>query len=209
MMATLPPVILASQSPRRHSLLREVIPAFEVVPSDATEIHDRSLGPRRLCEINAQRKAFAVAACHPDHLVIGADTLVFLDGEPLGKPVDLDAAKAMLRRLSDRAHEVVTGVCLIHKNAARVRLLSESTRVRFRSLTEDDIAEYLARVDVLDKAGAYALQEEGHRIVAAVEGSHSNVVGLPVEALRRAFERWNDPEDPAISSVAAPGPHPR
>ena len=154
-----PPVVLASQSPRRRSLLLEILPHFNIVASEATELHDATLGPRRLCEVNAQRKAFAVAPLHPDHLVLGADTLVFLEGEPLGKPSDLDAAHAMLRRLSGRVHEVVTGVCLVHWGARRVRMFSDSTRVRFRTLTDADIVEYLRRVPVLDKAGSYALQE--------------------------------------------------
>ena len=187
-----PPVVLASQSPRRRSLLSEIVPDFNIVSSEATELHDATLGPRRLCEVNAQRKAFAVAPRHPEFLVLGADTLVFLDGEPLGKPSDLAAAHAMLRRLSGRVHEVVTGVCLVHWGARRVRMFSDSTRVRFRELTDENIAEYLQRVQVLDKAGSYALQEEGHLIIDAVEGSHSNVVGLPVEALRRALDRWHE-----------------
>jgi septum formation protein len=191
-------VVLASQSPRRRSLLLEILPQFNIVASEATELHDATLGPRRLCEVNAQRKAFAVAPLHPDHLVLGADTLVFLEGEPLGKPPDLAAAHAMLRRLSGRVHEVVTGVCLVHWGARRVRMFSDSTRVQFRALTDADIAEYLRRVPVLDKAGSYALQEEGHLIVDAVEGSHSNVVGLPVEAVRRALERWNEEGVPIV-----------
>lgn len=193
-----PPVVLASQSPRRRSLLLEILPHFNIVASEATELHDATLGPRRLCEVNAQRKAFAVAPLHPDHLVLGADTLVFLEGEPLGKPSDLDAAHAMLRRLSGRVHEVVTGVCLVHWGARRVRMFSDSTRVRFRTLTDADIVEYLRRVPVLDKAGSYALQEEGHLIIDAVEGSHSNVVGLPVESVRRALERWNEEGVPIV-----------
>ncbi len=202
MSANHPPVILASQSPRRFSLLREVLPHFEVMASEATELHDASVGARRLCEINAQRKAFAVAPLRPDRLVLGADTLVFLDQQPLGKPKDLDDARAMLRRLSGRVHEVVTGVCLVHWSAAKVRMLSDSTRVGFRTLSDADIEGYLERVHVLDKAGSYALQEEGHRIIDAVEGSQSNVVGLPVEAVRRALARWHEVSPAPVPLVA-------
>lgn len=187
---SLPAVVLASQSPRRVELLREVIARFEVVPSYATELHDLTLGPRRLCEVNAERKALSVAERYPDHLVIGADTLVFLDGDGLAKPADETEARAMLRRLSGRVHEVVTGVCLVHQKTARLRLLSETTFVKFRSLTEADLDEYLRLVHVLDKAGAYAVQEHGDLIVEHIEGSFSNVVGLPVEAVRRSLERW-------------------
>lgn len=185
-----PPVVLASVSPRRRELLRQILPEFGVVESLATELHDATIPPRRLCELNAERKAWAVAERYPEHLVIGADTLVFLDEEPLGKPADLDEARAMLRRLSGRIHRVITGVCLIHRQGSRVWMFSEVTYVRFRELGESDIEEYLKLVPVLDKAGAYAIQHEGHRIVDKVEGSFSNVIGLPVESVKAALDRW-------------------
>ena len=190
-----PPIILASVSPRRRDLLRQIVPEFGIVDSFATELHDASMAPRRLCEVNAERKAWLVAERYPDHLVLGADTLVFLDDEPLGKPADLDEARRMLGRLSGRIHMVVTGVCLIHRSGARARLFSEATYVRFRVLTAEDIEEYLKLVPVLDKAGSYAIQHEGHRIVDLVEGSMSNVIGLPVEALRAALDQWGTPGD--------------
>ena len=186
----LPPIVLASQSPRRVSLLRELVPEFRVNPSDATELHDPKMGIRRLCEVNAELKAFPVARQFPDHLVIGADTLVFLDDQALGKPADMDDARRMLRRLSGRIHQVVTGVCLLQASTRRMRRFSDTTHVRFRVLEESDITGYFERVQVLDKAGAYALQEEGHRIVESVEGSRTNVIGLPMESLRRELESW-------------------
>ena len=186
-----PPLILASQSPRRAELLRQIVPEFGVVASNATESEDRTLGPRRLCEFNAERKALVVAERYPDHLVLGADTLVFLGGEPLAKPIDLADARRMLGRLSGRVHEVITGVCLVHRSGNRMRLFAVSTRVKFRALTPDLIDEYLSHVQVLDKAGAYAAQDHGHLILEAVEGSFSNVVGLPVEALRIALAEWS------------------
>lgn len=190
-----PPLILASNSPRRIELLRQIVPEFFIVGSNATELSDRTIGSRRLCEVNAQRKAFAVAERYPDHLVLGADTLVFLDEEPLGKPADLGEARTMLARLAGRVHEVVTGVCLIHQHSARVQVFSDVTRVRFRALNDADITEYLARVDVLDKAGSYAVQEHGNLIIEAVEGSYTNVVGLPVQAVRAALARWGSHPD--------------
>lgn len=186
----LPPVILASQSSRRVELLRELLPGFRVSPSYATELTDSSLGARRLCEVNAQRKAFSISERFPDHLVLGADTLVFLGDEAFSKPADLAEARLMLGRLSGQIHQVITGVCLVQVNRARMKLFSEVTYVRFHSLSPEDIEAYLERVNVLDKAGSYALQEEGHRLVATVEGSRSNVIGLPVEALRSALESW-------------------
>jgi septum formation protein len=186
----LPPVLLASQSPRRVELLQRILSAFQVSPSYATELHDPTLGSRRLCEVNAQRKAFSIAGRFGDHLVIGADTLVFLDGEPLAKPDDLKQAREMLNRLSGRVHEVITGVCLLQANAARMKVFSDVSYVKFRSLTEDVIGAYLAQVNVLDKAGAYAVQEHGDLIIEVVEGSLTNVIGLPVEAVRAALEGW-------------------
>jgi len=186
----LPPMILASQSPRRVELLRQLVPQFGIVASHATESEDSSLGPRRLCELNAERKALLVAERYPDHLVLGADTVVFLDNLSLAKPADLDDARRMLGRLSGRVHEVITGVCLVHKSANRLRLFAEVTRVKFRTLTPEVIEDYLGRVHVLDKAGAYAAQDHGHLILDAMEGSLANVVGLPVESLRIALAHW-------------------
>jgi septum formation protein len=188
---TPPPIILASQSPRRALLLKELVSEFGIVDSYATELDDPEMGQRRLCELNAQRKAFAVAERYPNHLVIGADTLVFLDGKLMGKPEGLDMAREFLRRLSGRVHEVVTGVCLFQREMSRMHLFSEATRVRFLPFGETVIEDYLARVQVLDKAGAYAIQEQGHLLVEQVEGSLSNVIGLPVEALRLALRRWS------------------
>ncbi len=186
----LPPLILASQSPRRVDLLRQLVPEFGIVASHATESEDAAQGTRRLCELNAQRKALLVAERYPNHLILGADTLVFLDETPLAKPADLDDARRMLGLLSGRVHEVITGVCLVHKSANRMRLFAEVTRVKFRPLTAESIEAYLARVHVLDKAGAYAAQEHGNLIVETIEGSFTNVVGLPQESLRVALAQW-------------------
>lgn len=186
----LPPLILASQSPRRVELLRQIVPEFQVTPSYTTELEDASMGSRRLCEVNAQRKAFSVAERFPDHVILGADTLVFLDGVPLGKPADLTHARAMLSQLAGRVHEVITGVCLVHQALAKAIVFSEVTRVRFRSLSPALIEDYVSQVDTLDKAGAYAIQDQGDRLVESVEGSFSNVVGLPVEAVRKALAHW-------------------
>lgn len=129
---------------------------------------------------NARAKALEVAARFPDAVVIGADTLVWLDGNALGKPSGPDDARRMLRDLSGRVHEVVTGVHLVRMEPRQQVEFHEVTRVRFRPFGEETIEQYLSAVDVMDKAGAYALQEHGEMIVEAVEGSRSNVVGLPV-----------------------------
>jgi septum formation protein len=180
----LPPFILASASPRRAELLRQLKLEFEIVPGGATEVFDEQLSPLELCQLNAHRKARAVAKKHPDALVLGADTLVFLEREIFGKPKDLAAAEKMLQKLQGRTHQVVTGVSLIHLRAYRERIFAVSTDVTFHPLDDEQIREYLAKINPLDKAGAYAIQEHGEKIVAEISGSYSNVVGLPLEKLK-------------------------
>ncbi len=173
-------VVLASGSPRRRELLAATGLSFEVIPSPAEEIHDASLGMEGLCEENARLKATAVAAHHPDSVVIGADTLVFLDGQPLGKPRDMAEAVRMLRSLSGFVHDVCTGVCICEPGG-KVRTLHSVTEVVFRKLDEAMISEYLAKTSPLDKAGAYGIQDHGEMIVERILGSYENVMGLPVE----------------------------
>ena len=187
---SLPRFILASASPRRAELLRQVRVEFQVIPSDAPEIIDDHLSPWELCQLNAHRKARAVAKKHPDALVLGADTLVFLDGEVMGKPRDLADARRMLGRLQDRTHQVVTGFSLIHLREHRERTFAVSTDVTFRPLTARQIADYVSKTNPLDKAGAYAIQEQGELIVSEISGSFSNVVGLPVEQVKSELEAW-------------------
>ncbi len=185
-----PPLILASASPRRSELLRQLGVDFTVVPSDATEIHDDQLTAREISQLNAYRKARAIAKKFPDALVLGADTLVYLDTTLFGKPADLEAAYRMLEQLSGRTHEVVTAICLLHLRAHRQKLFFDSTAVTFRRLDAVQIRRYLAQVNTLDKAGAYGIQEEGDLIIERIVGSYTNVVGLPVEKLRTELARW-------------------
>ncbi len=180
------PIVLASASPRRRELLEKAGVVFEVVHSPAEELHDAEMAPGFLCELNAGLKADAVAVMRPDATVIGADTLVFIDGIPLGKPADLAEARAMMRRLSGRSHQVCTGVCVIVPGGAR-RLFHDLTEVVFRELGEGEIDAYFALVNPLDKAGAYGIQEHGERIVSEIRGSYENVMGLPVDKLIEAL----------------------
>ncbi len=189
----LPPFILASTSPRRVELLRQLDLDFQVIPGDAEEIYDNQLSPWELCQLNAHRKARVIAKKHPDALVLGADTLVFLEDEVMGKPASLADATRMLTRLQGRTHQVVTGISLIHLRAHRERTFAASTDVTFRALTAGQISHYLSEVDPLDKAGAYAIQEHGDLIVAEISGSYSNVVGLPVERVGEELKSWATP----------------
>ena len=192
MVVKLPPLILASASPRRAELLRQLKLEFEVVPSAAKEALDDHLSPLELCQLNAHRKARAVAKKIPDSLVLGADTLVFLHRKIFGKPSDKDQARDMLRQLEGKTHQVVTGVSLIHLRSHAERIFAVSTDVLFRPLTGQQIDEYLAKIDPLDKAGAYAIQENGELVVSEISGSFSNVVGLPIEKVQSELEAWDE-----------------
>lgn len=172
-------IVLASSSPRRKELLARAGIEFEVVPSPAEEVHDASMSPAALCELNAALKAEAVAIMRPDAIVIGSDTLVFIDKEPLGKPANHAAARTMLSRLAGRTHQVRTGVCVIFPDGAR-KVFHETTDVTFLPLDGGAIDHYLSKVNPLDKAGAYGIQEHGALIIDRIEGSFENVMGLPV-----------------------------
>lgn len=163
---------------------------FEVLPGHAEEAEHDQLTARELCLLNAYRKARVVAKRQPDHLVIGADTVVYLDTQSLGKPKDVAEARQMLARLSGRTHQVFTGVCLVHLRSHRERLFADMTQVTFRPLSESAIHAYVAAVNTLDKAGAYAIQERGGELVANMVGSYSNVVGLPLECLKTELAAW-------------------
>jgi septum formation protein len=175
-------LILASASPRRADLLAASGITFEIrVPGGVEEHLEGSLPPRDLCLANARLKAHAVSAQEPGRLVLAADTVVTLDGTTLGKPASLAAARRMLEFLAGHTHEVLTGVCL--RSADRAIEFIESTKVRFRPARAIDFDAYLARIDPLDKAGAYAAQEDDGTLIEHIEGPFSNVVGLPVERL--------------------------
>lgn len=175
-------LILASQSPRRRELMAREGLDFTVVVRDTEEEHDASLPPEELCARNAAVKALAVAAEYPQATVVGADTLVFIDNTPLGKPADEAEAVAMLTRLQGRTHCVCTAVAVVMPDGSR-RDFAEKSFVTFRPLTRDQIMHYMSLVHVYDKAGAYAIQEHGELIIESFEGDLDNVIGLPVKAL--------------------------
>ncbi len=183
-MDNLPPVILASASPRRSQLLASMDIEFEVVPSHVEELIDGYDFIPDLCEANARIKAEPIADMHPECLVIAADTMVYLEDTLFGKPTDIDDAHRMLTRLQGRTHQVTTGVSLIYHNEKISKSFSVITNVTFLSLDAGQISEYLAKIDPLDKAGGYAIQEHKQMIAKRVSGSVSNVVGLPVERLK-------------------------
>ncbi len=171
-------LILASRSPRRAELLAAAGISFEVLAADIDESVKPGEDPAAYVERLAIEKARAVLALRPSAVVLGADTTVTIDGLILGKPGNDSEATGMLRRLSGRVHDVFTGVALV--DASGVRSGVERTRVWFDPVTDEDIAWYVASGEPVDRAGAYAIQGLGSRFIPRIEGSYTNVVGLPV-----------------------------
>ena len=174
-------LILASSSPRRIQLLREANFDPEVVRPEVEEVTSAFLTPSELVRFNARLKAAAVAQRYPEAIVLGADTLVALGTEIFGKPRDIEDANRMLTKLVGKTHQVVTGIALIETSTGRTTLRAVSSSVTFRALSGTQIEAYLKIVDPLDKAGAYAAQDSANVIIKQIEGSFSNVVGLPME----------------------------
>jgi septum formation protein len=182
-------LVLASQSPRRRALLRRLGFKFEVVPAQIEELESTHLSLRELTIANATRKGRSVQRQRSEAIVLAADTLISLDGEVIGKPRDLDDARLVLRRLSGRVHEVRTSV-FVGASGQQPAIFSEISRVRFRNLDAPAITDYLAKINPLDKAGAYAVQGAGREIIASLEGSFTNVVGLPMERTIEVLARF-------------------
>jgi septum formation protein len=187
-------MILASASPRRRELLAQAGYTFEVVPSDVDEstLGASASSPRELAETLALAKARDVATRHPDALVIGADTLVDLDGRVIGKPVDAAEAESITRRLFTAPHKVITGLALVRIRDNTKIVRSEVTTVYPRPMTEQQIANHIAGGSWQGKAGAYAIQETGDEFVDHIEGSLTNVVGLPLELLSCLLDGLSD-----------------
>jgi len=187
----MPRLILASASPRRAELLRNAGIAFEV---DAADLHEERLAgekPLGYAQRLALDKARTVLTRYPDAVVLGADTVVVVDEHLLEKPRDSEDAKRMLRLLSGRAHQVVTGVSLL--SASLERTETEITQVVFNPMSEQEIADYVVTGEPMDKAGAYGIQGMASRWVGRIEGDYFNVVGLPVARVYRMLKEYHDP----------------
>ena len=185
-----PQLVLASGSPRRRQLLEEAGYKFEIILPSVPEVSSPWLTIRETTMCNAMRKAAEVARITTGAVVLGADTLVTLDGRVIGKPADLTDATKILRRLSGRVHEVWTSVFICHAGSGQTQSFQEISHVHFRKLNQRAIANYLAKVDPLDKAGAYAAQGYGIEIIERIEGSYTNVVGLPMEETERVLRAF-------------------
>lgn len=181
-------LVLASASPRRAMLLEQIGVGFEVAPSAVEEVVAEDMTPGEVVESLSHQKASDVAISRPEvDLVLGADTVVVSEGRILGKPVDSEDASRMLRALSGRWHQVFTGFTLVSPKTGRTVSGFTVSDVRFRELSDAEIAAYVATGEPLDKAGAYGIQERGALLVAEIRGDYSNIVGLPLPAVAAAW----------------------
>lgn len=188
-MKTKIPLVLASNSPRRQQLLRNLGFEFEVVVRDVEEIIPEYMHPRAVAVLIAENKAKAYDDLSQDHLIITADTVVVLDDQILGKPEDEVAAVEMLRSLSGRDHTVISGVCFFHRG--RFKSFAEATKVHFRDLNADEIRYYIETFKPFDKAGGYGIQDWiGMVGITGIEGDYYNVMGLPLASFYREIHTY-------------------
>ena len=186
-----PKLILASQSPRRLELLQQITDQFEVVPSSVEEKLDYGLRPEENVRLLARAKAENVAKNYPECWVSGADTLVALHQEILGKPVDVSDAHRILSRLSGKEHRVMTGVCVV--SPKKTLDTAVTSNVRFKSLTDEEISNYIQTGEPMDKAGAYAIQGKGNFMIREFSDSKSNIIGLPIDELKTLLAKTGFP----------------
>jgi septum formation protein len=189
-------LVLASASPRRQELLRNAGIPFTVQPADIDESPRPREAPREYAERLAREKALAVWRLRPQDVLLGADTIVVVDEMILGKPADAVDAARMLRLLSGRVHRVITGVCIVGPVASgrmpvasKEQTASETTLVTMNELSDEDIRDYVATGESMDKAGAYAIQGRASRWIPRIEGDYANVVGLPVALVYAMLKR--------------------
>ena len=182
-------IILASKSPRRKELLSMLDISFDIIPADIDEQinYDNDL-VEEIQKLSFQ-KANAVFKDYPDNIVIGSDTIVFIDNKVLGKPKSKEEAKQMLHRLSGKTHQVVTGVTIISKE--KTDTFASVTDVTFYELTDEEIDTYVDSVEPLDRAGAYAIQGKGSEFVKSINGDYYTVVGLPIAEVYRRLKSFN------------------
>ena len=180
-------LILASKSPRRSELLQRCGVDFSVCTADVPEL-ETAQNLRDLPRLNALKKAMAVSFLHPDKLVLGADTMIIFENQAVGKPRDMADAFRLLRDFSGKEHEVITGIAFC-SGGKEESSWSESSVVQFKELSDETIESYLSKVEVLDKAGAYAIQEHGELIIESFSGELENIVGLPLRKLTAFLQK--------------------
>ena len=184
-------LVLASQSPRRRELLKEISNQFEVAPSSIKEVLDIGFRPEENARNIARAKAESIAPSFPNSWVIGADTLVAMDDEIFGKPDDEKDAERILKRLSGREHIVVTGICVVGPQKSLDKCVV--SKIKIKPLTIQEIKDYIATGEPMDKAGAYAIQGKGSFMVRSFSGSKTNIIGLPIDELKVLLKKTRYP----------------
>lgn len=180
-------IVLASKSPRREELLKYITDDFEILPADCEEVLPEGVEVFDVPEFLAVQKAMNVSKKRPDAMVIGCDTVVIVDGEILGKPHTEEKAFEMLKKLSGKAHNVVSGVCICYKG--KTMSFSQNTLVGFYPLSDEEILSYIRECNPLDKAGSYGIQDRGGLFVKEIIGDYYNIVGFPIARLSKEMEK--------------------
>ena len=179
--------ILASKSPRRVSILNKIGLKFEIIPSNISENINLDLSPKYLAEYLSKKKVKKVSEAHKNKIIIGADTIVYLDETIFGKPRDIDENYKMLRSLSGKTHNVVTGVSIAHKNKGIQKTFSQITKVTFGKIPSDEIKYYIDNYSTLDKSGGYGIQDWFSVWIKKIDGCYYNVMGLPLSQFYKYY----------------------
>ena len=184
-----PSTILASKSPRRERILRKIGINFEIIPSNISEDSGFNLSPENLAKYLSEKKVRKISKMHKNKIIIGADTIVYVDKEMFGKPRDKDENYKMLRFLSGKTHNVVTGVCIANKDQDILKIFSQTTKVTVRKIPEDELLYYIDNFCSLDKAGGYGIQDWSSVWIKKIDGCFYNVMGLPLSKFYKNYNR--------------------
>ena len=180
-------VILASRSPRRESILKQIGIDFEIIPSNICEDANFNLGPRKFVQYWSKKKAKVIAKTNKDKIVIGADTIVYFKGKIIGKPKDKEESYKMLNNLSGKTHKVFTGVSIVNEDKNILRTFSQMTKVTVRDIPKNDILYYIDNYYTLDKAGSYGIQDWFSIWIKKIDGCYYNVMGLPLSKFYKNY----------------------
>ena len=180
-------VILASKSPRRENILKQIGIDFEIIPSNICEDNNFNLGPRKFVQYWSKKKAKVIAKTNKDKIVIGADTIVYFNGKIIGKPKDKEESYKMLNNLSGKTHKVFTGVSIVYEEKNILRTFCQMTKVSVRDIPKNDILYYIDNYYTLDKAGSYGIQDWFSIWIKKIDGCYYNVMGLPLSKFYKNY----------------------
>ena len=184
-----PLAVLASKSPRREAILKKIGLKFEIIPSNIVEKMNPNLGPKKLAENLSQEKAEKVSETNRNKIIIGADTIVYFEKVSLGKPRDKDESYRMLKLLSGKTHNVITGVSIIHKNKGVKKTFCQITKVTVRKISNNELFYYMDNYSTLDKAGGYGIQDWFSVLIKKIDGCYYNVMGFPLAKFYKFYSQ--------------------